>query len=71
MVDGERDDDDEGQDEAQDEGEGLLQALPLVGDTLVGCKKWNNKHSQALFRILIQFQIKKNNPMLIFNGGDF
>lgn len=46
MVDRERDDDDEGQDEAQDEGEGLLQALPLVGDALVGCGKWNNKQSQ-------------------------
>lgn len=37
MVDGERDYDDEGQDEAQDEREGLFQAFPLIGDTLVGC----------------------------------
>lgn len=44
MVDGERDDDYEGQDEAQNEGERLLQALPLVGDTRVGCG--NNEHSQ-------------------------
>lgn len=44
VVDGERDDDYEGQDEAQNEGECLLQALPLVGDALVG---WgNNEHSQ-------------------------
>lgn len=42
MVDGERDDDDEGQDEAQDEGEGLLQTLPLVGDALVGCENKKN-----------------------------
>lgn len=42
VVDGERDDDDEGQDEAQDEGEGLLQALPLVGDALVGCENKTN-----------------------------
>lgn len=46
MVDGERDDDYEGQNEAQNEGECLLQALPLVGDALVGCKKWNNEQSQ-------------------------
>lgn len=38
MVDGERDDDDEGQDEAQDEGEGFFQAFPLIRDTLVGCE---------------------------------
>ena len=42
VVDGERDDDDEGQDEAQDEGEGLLQTLPLVGDALVGCENKKN-----------------------------
>lgn len=38
VVDRERDDDYEGQNEAENEGEGLLQALPLVGDALVGCK---------------------------------
>lgn len=43
MVDGERDDNYEAQNEAQDEGEGLLQALPLVGDTLVGCTKWKTR----------------------------
>lgn len=46
MVDCDCDDDYEAQNEAQDEGEGLLQALPLVGDTLVGCREWNNDHSQ-------------------------
>lgn len=46
MVDRERDDDYERQNEAQDEGEGLLQALPLVRDALVGWEKWNNEHSQ-------------------------
>lgn len=39
MVDGERDDNDESQDEAQDKGQGLLKALPLVCDALVGCSK--------------------------------
>lgn len=46
MIDGERDDDDERQNEAQDEGEGLLQALPLVHDALVGCRKCKYAHSQ-------------------------
>lgn len=39
VVDGERDDDDQPQNEAQDEGERLLQALPLVRDAFVGCNK--------------------------------
>lgn len=39
VVDGERDDDDQAQNEAQDEGEGLLQALPLVSNAFVGCRK--------------------------------
>lgn len=43
MVDGERDDDYKGQNEAQDEGQGLLQALPLVHDALVGCRKEEEK----------------------------
>lgn len=46
MVDGDGNDDYEAQNHAQDEGEGLLQALPLVSDTLVGCRQWNNKHGQ-------------------------
>lgn len=46
MVDGQYNDDYEAQDKAQDKGEGLLQALPLVSDTLVGCRQWNNEHSQ-------------------------
>lgn len=49
VVDGEGDDNDEGQDEAQDEGEGLLQAFPLVGDTLVGCVRGTGKVSGILF----------------------
>lgn len=47
VVHGERDDDDERQDEAQDKGQGLLQALPLVCDALVGCRRRNNTHSQV------------------------
>lgn len=43
VVDGERDDDYKGQNEAQDEGQGLLQALPLVHDALVGCRKEEEK----------------------------
>ncbi len=39
VVDSECDDDDEGQNETKNEGEGLLQAFPLIGDALVGCKK--------------------------------
>ena len=45
MVDGDRDDDYQAQNEAQDEGEGLLQALPLVGNAFVGCKVRNYKQS--------------------------
>lgn len=37
MIDGQCDYNDEGQNEAQDEWEGLFQALPLISDTLVGC----------------------------------
>lgn len=47
VVDCERDDDDEGQDEAQDEGEGLLQALPLVGDALVGWRRRRRDGEQS------------------------
>lgn len=50
VVDGERDDDDEGQDETQDEGEGLLQALPLVRDALVGCREEAHNEKQSAFR---------------------
>lgn len=46
VVDGESDDDDEGQDEAQDEGEGLLQAFPLIRDAFVGCVKSRKMKSQ-------------------------
>lgn len=46
MVDRECDDDYEGQNETQNEGEGFLQALPLVSDALVGCRKGNNEHSE-------------------------
>lgn len=37
VIDGQCDYNDEGQNEAQDEREGLFQALPLISDTLVGC----------------------------------
>lgn len=37
VVDGQCDYNDEGQNEAQDDWEGLFQAFPLIGDTLVGC----------------------------------
>ena len=50
VVDGERDDDDEGQDEAQDERQRLLQALPLVCDALVGCRETNSGNSQSVNR---------------------
>lgn len=46
VVDGECDDNDEGQNEAQDEGEGLFQAFPLIGDALVGCVKRRKRKSQ-------------------------
>lgn len=37
VVDSECDHNDEGQNKAQDEGEGLFQAFPLISDALVGC----------------------------------
>lgn len=46
VVDGECDYNDEGQNEAQDEGEGLFQAFPLIGDTLVRCVKRRKRKSQ-------------------------
>lgn len=46
VVDGEGDDDDEGQNEAQDEGEGLLQAFPLIRDAFVGCRKMKSRHER-------------------------
>lgn len=46
VVDGEGDDDDEGQDEAQDEGESLFQAFPLIRDAFVGCRKSRKMKSQ-------------------------
>lgn len=46
MVDCKCNDDYKAQNEAQDKREGLLQSLPLVSDTLVGCRQWNNKRSQ-------------------------
>lgn len=46
VVDGEGDDDDEGQNEAQDEGEGLFQAFPLIRDAFVGCRESSKMKSQ-------------------------
>lgn len=39
MVDSKSDNNDESKDEAEDKGQGLLKALPLVRDALVGCSK--------------------------------
>ena len=38
VVDGQRDDDDEAQDETQDQRKSLLQLFPLVRDALIGCR---------------------------------
>lgn len=55
VVDGEGDDDDEGQNEAQDEGEGLFQAFPLISDAFVGCRKsrkMKSQHVRDAFRLV-------------------
>lgn len=46
VVDGECDYNDEGQNKAQDEREGLFQAFPLIGDTLIGCVKRRKRKSR-------------------------
>lgn len=74
VVDGERDDDDERQDEAQNEGEGLLQALPLVHDAFVGCDKRKDAESACddsrfiqLYRLFFFIAIRHIILSLSFN----